>query len=314
MHSRDAKFSEKDIPDLSGYVVIVTGGNSGIGYETAQQFAIKNARVYIAGRSQERVQEAIRQMSQSNVTKQLDLRFLQLDLQDLKSVRAAALRFMTEESRLDILINNAGVMTVPYKLTVDGFETQWQVNYLAPHVLTSTLMPLLLKTASSSGSSDRVRVVNVSSDAAFFGPKTLLLDDVNMTETKGVMELWQRYGHSKQASIRDAKELNDRYGSQGVTAYSLHPGIVRSNLQRHDPTVIGSVVRTLMKFAAGSTPLEGALNSLFCATSPKAPIMGQGQYFVPVGKLDSRAANWINDSKTNKKLWQQSEDLIKRLV
>lgn len=82
------------------------------------------------------------------------------------------------------------VMTVPYKLTVDGFETQWQVNYLAPHVLTSSLMPLLLKTASSSGSSDRVRVVNVSSDAAFFGPKTLLLDDVNMTETKGMMELW----------------------------------------------------------------------------------------------------------------------------
>lgn len=85
-------------------------------------------------------------------------------------------------------------MNVPYKVTGDGFETQWQVNYLAPHILTSSLMPLLLKTASSSEFHNRVRVVNVTSDAAFFGPKTLQLDDVNMTETKGMMELW--YVHS----------------------------------------------------------------------------------------------------------------------
>jgi NAD(P)-dependent dehydrogenase (short-subunit alcohol dehydrogenase family) len=82
------------------------------------------------------------------------------------------------------------VMTVPYKLTGDGFETQWQVNYLAPHVLTSSLMPLLLSTASARGSKDRVRVVNVSSDAVSGGPDTIQWDDVNMTCTKGIMELW----------------------------------------------------------------------------------------------------------------------------
>ena len=117
-----------------------------------------------------------------------------------------------------------------------------------------------------------------------------------------------RVGHYRIERHSHAKQYT------GVTAYSVHPGIVRSNLQGHDPTVLGSVVRTVMKVAARSTPLEGALNSLFCATSPRAPIMGQGQYFVPVGKLDSRAANWLNDSKTNKKLWQQSEDLINRLM
>lgn len=140
MHSKEPEYSEKDIPDLSGYVAIVTGGklyryavvgevfslsslliiyavgNSGIGYETANQLALHDARVYIASRSQERVSQAISQMSQAARGKTLDLHFLQIDLQDLKSVKAAAEHFMTLETRLDILINNAGVRSVhsPY--------------------------------------------------------------------------------------------------------------------------------------------------------------------------------------------------------
>ncbi|KPM42528.1 hypothetical protein AK830_g4061 [Neonectria ditissima] len=313
MHSKEPEFSEKDVPDLSGYVSIVTGGNSGIGYETANQLALHNARVYIASRSRGRVNEAIQKMSQSAEGKALDLHFLQMDLQDLKSVKAAATHFMTLENHLDILINNAGVMTVPYKLTGDGFETQWQVNYLAPHIFTSSLIPLLLSTASVRGTKDRVRVVNVSSDAAFFGPDKMQWDDVNMTSTKGMLELWKRYGHSKQASIRDAKEINDRYSSQGVTAYSVHPGIVKSNLQGHDPTIIGSVVRVAMKLAARDSPLHGALNSLYCATSSSAPSQGQGMFFTPVGKLDSRADKWISDRKGNAQLWQLGEDQLKLL-
>lgn len=100
----------------------------------------------------------------------------------------------------------------------------------------------------------------------------------------------------------------------GITAYSVHPGIVRSNLQGHDPTVLGCVVRTITKVAARSTPLEGALNSLFCATSPKAPALGKGHYFAPVGKVDGQANHWIEDSETNEKLWRQSEDLLRRIV
>lgn len=140
MHTKEPEFSENDIPDLSGYVAIVTGGklyhyeavgealslcrllivyavgNSGIGYETANQLALHNARVYIASRSQERVSQAIDQMSQAAMGKTLDLHFLQIDLQDLRSVKAAAEHFMTLETRLDILINNAGVRSIhsPY--------------------------------------------------------------------------------------------------------------------------------------------------------------------------------------------------------
>lgn len=136
MSPKAIEFSEKDIPDLTGYVAIVTGGenlkhmidvhdgialilkstgNAGIGYETANQLALHNARVYIASRSRERVNDAIQKMSQSSGGKTLDLHYLQLDLQDLASVKAAATLFMTLENRLDILINNAGVGSF-YKL------------------------------------------------------------------------------------------------------------------------------------------------------------------------------------------------------
>lgn len=112
MPCKEDQFSEKDIPDLAGYVIIVTGGNSGIGYETTRQLALRNARVYITSRSEERVSKAIREMRESVGGKSLDLHFLQVDLQDLRSVKAAAASFMQRESRLDIIINNAGVSTV----------------------------------------------------------------------------------------------------------------------------------------------------------------------------------------------------------
>ncbi|KAH7134171.1 hypothetical protein EDB81DRAFT_657922 [Dactylonectria macrodidyma] len=308
--NKEPEFSENGISDLTGYVVIVTGGNSGIGFETAKHLALRNARVYIASRSQQRVDEAIAQMNQSADGKTLDLHFIQMDLQDLKSVKRAATHFLEQESRLDILINNAGVMTVPYKLTADGFETQFQVNYLSPFLMTSILLPLLLSTASQTQSRHRVRVINVASDLAFMGPKTIQFDDFNMTETKGMTELIQRYGHSKQAAIRHAKELNDRYSAQGVTAYSLHPGVIKTGLQGHDPTIVGTVMRTVMKYTNRTTALEGALNSLFCATSPLAPERGQGKYFAPVGKYNPKADKWLNDRETNARLWQQSEMIM----
>ncbi|KAH7329622.1 hypothetical protein B0I35DRAFT_507861 [Stachybotrys elegans] len=287
------RFTEKDIPDLSGYVIIVTGGNSGIGFETTKQLALRNARVYIASRSEERVAKAIQEMEQS-VGQKLDLHFLKIDLQDLKSVTDAAARFMQQESRLDILINNAGIMMSPFSLTVDGFESQWQINALAPQIFSMALFPILMQTASDANSRDRVRIINVVSDLAFRGPKTIQLDDVNMSNAKGMMELMQRYSHSKQAGIRLAAEMNNRYGDFGISAYSLHPGIVRSNLQSSDPTI-------------------GAYNSLFCATSPMAAAVGRGKYFIPVGKLDPVAEPWINDKAHNEQLWNHCEAQLLRV-
>lgn len=187
MHTPEINFTVRNLPDLSSYVVIVTGGNSGIGYETTKQLALRHARVYIASRSRDRVDAAIRKM-RDETARNLDVRFLQIDLNDLRSVTAAAETFSTLEPRLDLLFNNAGVMNVPMSFTGDGYETQWQVNYLAPFVFVAKLLPLMLHTASISSSKDRVRVVNVTSDLAInIGPKTIDLDDVNMSGRKGLM-------------------------------------------------------------------------------------------------------------------------------
>ncbi|KAK5171855.1 uncharacterized protein LTR77_003491 [Saxophila tyrrhenica] len=304
---KTASFTEKDIPDLTGYVVIVTGGNSGIGLQTAQQLALRNARVCIASRSEQRVRQAIDQMRKSNPGQRLDLRFLELDLQDLASVKATAKAFALLEEKLDILVHNAGVMATPYQLTKDGYERQWQVNYLSPFLMTYYLLPLLLRAAAQSGRQDRARVVNVSSDMAFaLGPKKILWDDVNMTKTKGMLELQKRYSHSKQAAIRSAKELNDRYSSQGVTAYSVHPGIIKSNLQQANGTFIGKVSQLSVALLAKTTPLEGSYNTLFCATSSEAPKF-QGSYFEPVGKRSPKAETWLNEKDDNARLWNYSE-------
>jgi NAD(P)-dependent dehydrogenase (short-subunit alcohol dehydrogenase family) len=180
-------------------------GNSGIGYQTSLQLALRRARVYIGGRSEERVNKAIEEMRKAAGAVHLDLQFLQIDLQNLKSVKAAAAAFSQKEPRLDILINNAGVrscnvlsesntkliygfqiMGVPFELTVDGYELQWQVNYLSPYLFVSELLPLMLKTASTS-QSDRVRIVNLSSDmVTMLGPKHIQTQDVNMTNHQGM--------------------------------------------------------------------------------------------------------------------------------
>ncbi|KAF4457201.1 hypothetical protein F53441_765 [Fusarium austroafricanum] len=298
---KELEFQLRDIPSLQGYVAIVTGGNSGIGYETSLQLALKGARVYISSRSNERVGKAIAEMH--NISPNLDLHFLKLDLQDLQSIKATAADFMTRETRLDILINNAGIMATPWELTKDGIEVQWQTCFLSHHALTMSLMPLLVSAAQSSGRVDRVRIVNVASDMAFnAGPQTINYGDPNLTDLDGLLAPHRRYGHCKQASIIAAKAINDRYQPFGVTAYSIHPGLIKSNLQSGNTSILGTMSRVAFKIGPSMTPLEGSMNSLFCATSDKV-YENAGRYYVPVNKLDPKADKWLNDPQAVNKLW-----------
>ncbi|KAI4245874.1 MAG: hypothetical protein LQ352_006503 [Teloschistes flavicans] len=165
-------------------------GNSGIGYETVFQLASHGARVYIAARSTQRIDDAISRMKSATAT-ELDLHPLTMDLQNMISVKEAADTFMKKESRLDILINNAGIMAVPFALTVDGFELQWQTNYLAPFLLVKTLLPILKSTAATSPSPSRVRIINVSGDAALsLGVKALDLERPNLEYLTGKTAAW----------------------------------------------------------------------------------------------------------------------------
>lgn len=114
--------------------------------------------------------------------------------------------------------------------------------------------------------------------------------------------LRKRYGHSKQATIIAAKAINDRYGHLGIAAYSLHPGIIKTGLQSHDPGLFGAMTRIAMKVVPTATPIDGSRTSLYCATSPKAATQG-GMFFVPFGKADTRPDKWLNDPSAVNKLW-----------
>ncbi|KAL2204067.1 NAD(P)-binding protein [Sarocladium strictum] len=315
MPCKTPTFTEADMPDLTGYVIIVTGATGGIGSETAKQLALRNARVYIGGRSAEKIELTIKTLkTDSDSTSNLDLHPLRMNLEDLKSVKSAAEEFMRLESRLDILINNAGIMSTPFELTRDGFDRQWQVNYLAPHTLTHYLMPLMLGTAAMAGGvKDRVRVVNVSSDAAWQGPMAINMEDVSLPNEKGARAGWRRYGHSKQALVRDTKSINDRYSSQGVTAYSLHPGIVATNLQSGDQGVFGKVMRPLIKTFAHGTTLEASHNTFFAATSKDA-VADAGKFFMPVGVVEGKADVFVQDTAGNDALWELVDMQMRKVL
>lgn len=203
-------------------------------------------------------------------------------------------------------------MNVPYELTVDGFERQWQVNYVSPHILDQLFLQHLLTAASIHERQDRVRVVHVSSGLARMGPDSIQLTDPNMPTAKGALAPRNRYCHSKQATIRDAWEFNKRYSEKGVTAYSVHPGIIRTNLQDVDTSFIGALSRTVVGFA-GVTPLEGCRNTLYCATSAQAPATGQGRFFWPVGKIYDSREIWFTDDKVNKALWEHGQTQLRRI-
>ncbi|KAG6991393.1 hypothetical protein G7Y79_00052g087330 [Physcia stellaris] len=309
---KEAQFQCSDVPDLRGYVVIVTGGNSGIGYETTLQLASRHARVYVAARSEARVKEAFHSMRQSDQAANYDLRFLSLDLQSFESVRTAAKAFLETESRLDLLINNAGVMAVPFALTEDGFETQWQTNHLAHHLLFTSLLPLLQTTAAAHEDKNRVRVVNVSAEAYAIGPSVLDLEDPNLESTTGTLAAWKRYGHSKLANIVHARAIHNRYRSSGISAFSLHPGIINTNLQKADPTFLGSFTRFAVRWGLipGTMSIrDGARTTLFCATSPDAT-RWSGRYVLPYGKVDGKVDKWIEDAKAVQDLWEAAERMV----
>lgn len=123
----------------------------------------------------------------------------------------------------------------------------------------------------------------------------------------------QRYSHAKQGSIRHAAELNARYANQGVTAYSLHPGVVKSNLQGHDPSWFGRLQQVAIRIQPTDSPLHGALTSLYLATMPEAADRGAGKYHTPVAKVPANKDKWIDDREGNRKLWEWSEDAVRRL-
>ena len=166
------------LPDLTGRVAVVTGGNTGIGKSTCRVLSEHGAKVYVAARTPSRAQGAIDEIK--SVVPKADIHFLQLDLQSFQSVKDAAASFKSQEKRLDILVNNAGIMANPYEETKDGNESQFQTNYLSHFLFTRELLPVLQETAKKQPEGT-VRIVNLSSTGHNFAPTGgIIFDDYNL--------------------------------------------------------------------------------------------------------------------------------------
>jgi NAD(P)-dependent dehydrogenase (short-subunit alcohol dehydrogenase family) len=259
-----------DIGDLTGRVALVTGANSGIGYETASALAEHGAHVILACRNEEKARRAYDELE--NDLDRSSLEILSLDLSDLFSVRRAAAQFLSEHARLDLLINNAGVMGTPYRQTADGFELQMATNHLGHFALTGLLLDRLATT-------ERSRVVTVSSQMHRIG--RIALEDV-AGET--VRNTWRNYGTSKLANLLFVAELSRRLATGGVPtmAVAAHPGWTRSNLAGTGAAVGEKRLRARIGRVGGLTfgqaTATGALPTLYAATSPD---MRAGQYVGP---------------------------------
>ena len=212
------KWTANDIPDLTGKVIIVTGANSGIGWEAVKVFAEKGAHVVMACRNITKGKQAQRDVSGSSEV-------AQLNLASLASVRAFADQFKAKHDKLDILVNNAGVMAIPYRKTEDGFEMQFGTNHLGHFALTGLLLEQLL-------ASKKSRVVNVSSMAHEQG--TMNWDDLAWERDYSE---WGAYGMSKLANLLFTYELQRKFEAAGVDAISTgcHPGYAATNLQAIEP-------------------------------------------------------------------------------
>jgi NAD(P)-dependent dehydrogenase (short-subunit alcohol dehydrogenase family) len=290
-----SEWTAENIPDLTGKIAIVTGANSGIGYEMALALARKEAKVILACRNKDKGEAAVRQIGQEYPEAKAEL--MQLDLSDLASVRRFADEFTSRYGRLDILINNAGIMMTPFGKTTDGFEHQFGTNHLGHFALTGLLLDLIICTP-------QARVITVSSG----GHRFVEIDFDNLNGEKGY-DRQRAYAQSKLANLLFTYELQRRFEGAGVDAIAVaaHPGWTVTNLPVHY-----RMVRILNPFI-GQRPKMGALPTLYAAT---APDVKGGDYYGPRGWQELRgyptkvqSSDSSHDTAVAAKLWTVSEEL-----
>ena len=291
-------FTAADVPDQSGRTFLVTGANTGLGFEAAKVLAERGARVLLGCRSGEKAQRAMAEIRAD--FPDADLEFIALDQADLASVRRAAEQ-VQDEDRLDVLVNNAGIMMPPKEMTVDGFESQFGVNHLGTFALTSLLLPKLAE-------SEDARVV-VTSSIAHRGAK-ISFDDIDADRTYRAQD---RYGQSKLANLLFMFELDRRLrGAESSTiAVGCHPGIADTELARHLPGVVRFAVPLFRPFF--NTAAAGAWSTLMAATGPN---VDGGDYLGPTKRNETagpagaaHASSVARDAALASELWELSIEM-----
>ena len=305
--------------DLTGKRALVTGGASGIGVETVRALASKGAEVVIAARNTQQAEAARASIVAS--TGNHDISIVVLDLGSLAKVEAAATECLQRFDRLDILMNNAGVMACPLAQTEDGLELQFGSNHIGHFYFTKCLMPLLLAGGPS-------RVVSLTSMAHRMSP--VVFDDIQYA--KRAYDKWQAYGQSKTANALFAVGLNARFLDRGVEAFSVHPGAIATPIGRH---LAAEEIEQLVKDNATSatnpedadqggikTVAQGAATSVYAATALELSGMG-GAYLENCGVADvvpddpsfrGGVRDYAVDVEQADRLWNVSESMVSQLL
>jgi len=301
------RWTTASMPDQTGSIALVTGANSGLGLESARALLAQGATVVLACRTLAKAEQArgllIAQTSAGSAPNpEARCTVLELDLADLDSVRQAANQLAERHSRLDLLLNNAGVMAPPRTLTRQGFELQFGVNHLGHFALTQRLLPLLL-------ASPGPRVVQVTSGAQYFGQL-----DFEDLQGERRYDRWKAYSQSKLANVVFAQELQRRHPQ--LRSAAAHPGLARTNLQPTSVAANGSQLERLAYRLMGplfQSAAQGALPQLFALTAPEAEPGGHygpselgGMKGWPKAVPMAKAAL---DPAQGARLWQVSEEL-----
>ncbi|MEE9432710.1 MAG: oxidoreductase [Sphingorhabdus sp.] len=293
---------------LSGKLVVITGGASGLGAETARAMAAKGAHIIIPARDMAKGEEAAKNIKAATGNDNIEV--MQMDLGSLDSIRAFAGAFLAKYDRIDLLINNAGVMACPFGKTSDGFEMQFGTNHVGHFLLTNLLMPAILKGAPA-------RIVNLSSRGHH-------LDHVHFEdlhcETREYGK-WPAYGQAKTANVLFSVALEQRLADKDVHSYAVHPGGIVTNLGRHltPEDIAGLMAR--MEENSGDGPMmknveQGAATSCYAATAPE--LKGQGGVYLEdchVANMDDSdpsggVRSYAIDPENAEKLWAVSEEMV----
>jgi NAD(P)-dependent dehydrogenase (short-subunit alcohol dehydrogenase family) len=292
-------WTTNDIPDQTGRTAVITGANTGLGYETAAALAAKGAHVVLAVRNTDKGQAAADLISRRSPGASVAVQ--QLDLTSLESIRAAAEQLRAAHDSIDLLINNAGVMFTPRSTTKDGFELQFGTNHLGHFAFTGLLLDHIVAAPGS-------RVVTVSSVGHRFARNGIRFDDLQWEKDYSRVGA---YGQAKLANLMFTYELQRRLRGTGTIAAAAHPGGSRTELTRNLPPLLGAVTKLAEPLFQ---PAEmGALPQLRAATDPG--VIG-GQYFGPDGFGEQRGYPVVvastrvsHDTAAQKRLWTVSEQL-----
>jgi NAD(P)-dependent dehydrogenase (short-subunit alcohol dehydrogenase family) len=291
-----AGFTAKNVPNMVGKVALITGANTGLGFEAAKVLAANNAQVIIACRNVEKAKVAVAAIQAAAPA--ADVSSITLSLDDLNSVKRAVSE-LSGLDKLDLLINNAGIMVPPLERTVDGFESQFGVNHLGPFALTGLLLDKMINTSGA-------RIVNTSSLAANSGK--ILFADVNADRGYAAM---QRYSMSKLANLMYSAELDQRLKNAGAQCISVacHPGVATTELSRYLPSWI-SIAEPMVKFLF-NTAEQGAWPTLQAATDPATD---RGGYYGPSRRRQTsgpsiKVRGEGKNSKQAQQLWELSEQM-----